>query len=275
MADTGTRVEVRYGAFSCTIEGCDDAVGQLREVLALMQRMIAETPALADADLLDDEQFARLDDALADWRARADDEGVIIVRSGHRVAGDVGDVGDAESLADAAQDEEGRAGPRQADQADADLSGPPPSAAIFSAPAAAVAEAAFAAGMASGEADTPQPETPLGSETPGEAATQAALFAAPAAEVADRTSPAGPSAAEPADPDDDAEDAVPLWQDEAAEERLQDAETAAASRFAGDAGPDGPLDADGPLSEGLEPAAAPSAAHDRHRRARPSTDSDC
>ncbi|MEM7746103.1 MAG: hypothetical protein AAF409_20605 [Pseudomonadota bacterium] len=49
MSKTEKKVEVRFGAFSCSIEGYDDPVDQLRDILGMMQKMIAETPALADA----------------------------------------------------------------------------------------------------------------------------------------------------------------------------------------------------------------------------------
>ncbi|MEM6622989.1 MAG: hypothetical protein AAF674_12220 [Pseudomonadota bacterium] len=48
MANPEKKVEVRFGAFSCSIEGYDDPVAQMREVLGMMQKMIAETPALAE-----------------------------------------------------------------------------------------------------------------------------------------------------------------------------------------------------------------------------------
>ena len=46
MAGEGKKVEVRYGAFACSIEGYEDPVEKLREVLGLMQTMIAETPEM-------------------------------------------------------------------------------------------------------------------------------------------------------------------------------------------------------------------------------------
>lgn len=48
MAEDGKRVEVRMGSFSCTIEGYDDPVDKLKEVMSLVQRMVSETPALVD-----------------------------------------------------------------------------------------------------------------------------------------------------------------------------------------------------------------------------------
>lgn len=44
MAETGKKVDVRYGAFACTIEGYDNPVEQLQLILGEMQKMIAETP---------------------------------------------------------------------------------------------------------------------------------------------------------------------------------------------------------------------------------------
>ena len=46
MAGEGKKVEVRYGAFACSIEGYEDPVEKLREVLGMMQTMIAETPEM-------------------------------------------------------------------------------------------------------------------------------------------------------------------------------------------------------------------------------------
>lgn len=235
MADTGNRVEVRYGAFCCTIEGYEDPVGRMREVLALMQRMIAETPALSDDDSgLDDAQFARLDQALADWRTEVDGQGTVVIRSGDRVAGDTEN---AEVLDQAAERENREAvwANRPGYVAAAETS--PHPAAVYSAPAAAAAEAALAAGMTS---DDPRAQEPLGDEVPKELATPAALFAAPAADLAEGAFSRDPRGlAEPADADDDADDTDTddfgqLWADEAAAERLQDARIAAAPNFEGE-----------------------------------------
>ena len=48
MAEDGKRVEVRMGTFACTIEGYDDPISKLKEVMGLVQQMISETPALVD-----------------------------------------------------------------------------------------------------------------------------------------------------------------------------------------------------------------------------------
>ncbi|MFK7943723.1 MAG: hypothetical protein AB8B85_12535 [Paracoccaceae bacterium] len=47
MSDQNKKVDVRFGAFACTIEGYDNPVERLQEVLGLMQKMISDTPALA------------------------------------------------------------------------------------------------------------------------------------------------------------------------------------------------------------------------------------
>jgi len=80
MADIGKKVEVRYGAFACTIEGYDDPVAELREVMTLMQRMINETPALADHS--SDFDADRVRRVLADGdRAEQTHPGVVVIRS--------------------------------------------------------------------------------------------------------------------------------------------------------------------------------------------------
>lgn len=48
MAETGRKVEVRFGSFSCSIEGYDDPAERMREILMMVQQMIRETPALSD-----------------------------------------------------------------------------------------------------------------------------------------------------------------------------------------------------------------------------------
>ena len=48
MAQEGRRVEVRMGSFACTIEGYDDPISKLKEVMTLVQQMVSETPALVD-----------------------------------------------------------------------------------------------------------------------------------------------------------------------------------------------------------------------------------
>lgn len=81
MAEQGKKVEVRFGAFSCSIEGYDNPVEQMREVLGMMQRMIAETPQLAEADPAFDAD--QLESALArDGSEAHAGPGVVVIRSG-------------------------------------------------------------------------------------------------------------------------------------------------------------------------------------------------
>lgn len=79
MAETGKelgkKVEVRFGAFACTIEGYDNPVEQMREVLGLMQQMITDTPALADASHAFDPQ--PIEKALQD----DDSPGIVVIRN--------------------------------------------------------------------------------------------------------------------------------------------------------------------------------------------------
>ena len=254
MARTGKRIEVRYGAFACRVEGFDDPVAELREVLAVVQRMIAEAPALADRHSgLDDAQFARIAKALTDRRAEDGMPGLVVIRSGDRVAGDIED---ADILAEGRGDEDAEAAPG-APPADAPPelpppdappdaplpdAGPYPSAAVYAAPAAAVAEAAYAAGILSPDADLHEEDGgaqgPLGAEKPDEPATPAALFAAPAAGVAEAAlSIALAAVAGAANPDGDAGDGELSPADEAADERappveMREAEVERARRTA-------------------------------------------
>ncbi len=217
MAETDKRIEVRYGAFACRVEGFDDPMERLREVLSLVQQAIAETPALADrASALDAAQLARLHDALGSRGADGDPDipGVVVIRDGQRPAADIAD---AETLeVDAAAD----AGSQPAIDAPPAEAGPHPSAAIHAAPAAAVAKAAFSAGVASEDAAPPggaSRQGPLGADRPDQAATPAALYAAPAALVAGTAFSRGFADAAPAD--DDVEEPGPERTDETADDR--------------------------------------------------------
>lgn len=87
MAGTGRKVEVRFGTFSCSIEGYDDPVAQLREVLQMMQQVIRETPSLGDSGPgLGDDEVARIEDALDRSAGQEDDSdgppGIVVIRAG-------------------------------------------------------------------------------------------------------------------------------------------------------------------------------------------------
>ena len=80
MADNGKRVELRFGTFSCTIEGYDDPVEQVREILRVMQQMIRETPALTD-HRLDEAEVARIESALGQQAIEHDvGSGIVLIR---------------------------------------------------------------------------------------------------------------------------------------------------------------------------------------------------
>ncbi|MEM7189662.1 MAG: hypothetical protein AAF439_08630, partial [Pseudomonadota bacterium] len=77
MAETGKRVEVRFGAFTCSIEGYDDPVEQMRDILGMMQKMIAETPALTEAGDFDAKE---VQDALDERGDDTPQPGVVVIR---------------------------------------------------------------------------------------------------------------------------------------------------------------------------------------------------
>lgn len=77
MSDKNKKVEVRYGSFTCSIEGYDNPVEQLREILGLMQNMITETPQLADqAGEFDP---TNVEDALSGETERT--PGIVVIRN--------------------------------------------------------------------------------------------------------------------------------------------------------------------------------------------------
>lgn len=71
MADQGKRVDVRLGAFACTIEGYDDPASQLDEVFGVVKQAIAETPHLLEMAEVD---HAALQDAVDAARVRVSAE---------------------------------------------------------------------------------------------------------------------------------------------------------------------------------------------------------
>lgn len=67
MSEDGKRVEVRMGTFACTIEGYDDPIIKLREVMTLVQQMVTETPALVDLSVdVDNAEVQKALDARTD-----------------------------------------------------------------------------------------------------------------------------------------------------------------------------------------------------------------
>ncbi|MEM7212008.1 MAG: hypothetical protein AAF479_08955 [Pseudomonadota bacterium] len=79
MAETGKKVEVRYGAFACTIEGYDNPVEQLQKILGEMQRMIAETPQMSQVG--SGSETEEIQDALdPETEAEANSPGIVVIR---------------------------------------------------------------------------------------------------------------------------------------------------------------------------------------------------
>ena len=122
MAEQGKKVEVRFGAFTCSIEGYDNPVEQMREILGMMQRMITETPALAEADPDFDAQ--QIESAMSGKTGEGDQSttpGVVVIRSSEASeeasGADDAEAADqeAEEIPEAADPE---AVPERADEAD-------------------------------------------------------------------------------------------------------------------------------------------------------------
>ena len=126
MAETGKKVEVRYGAFACTIEGYDNPVEQLRGILGEMQQMIAATPQLTP--IIEGSEAEEIEEAL-DTNERAEDPspGIVVIRDGAAAATAAArsdDASDAEEVpwATEEQTEYAEAAPEpDAEQAESDL----------------------------------------------------------------------------------------------------------------------------------------------------------
>ena len=102
MSNHNKKVEVRFGTFSCAIEGYDDPVSQMREILGMMQKMIAETPSLAETQT--DLDAERISDALDG--ASESTPGVVVIRNAE-TGTDPGPATEAEEVADDVPDAEG------------------------------------------------------------------------------------------------------------------------------------------------------------------------
>jgi len=99
MPDTTKRLDLQFGSFACSVQGFDDPVQPVQQVLQALQNLLEETPELADAGIsFDAEAIERLIGEIA-RRADIDEENVEIVPGliiVHR-RGDAAAAGDPES----------------------------------------------------------------------------------------------------------------------------------------------------------------------------------
>ena len=102
MPDTIKRLDLQFGSFACSVQGFDDPVQPVQQVLQALQNLLEETPELADAGIsFDAEAIERLIGEVA-RRADVAEENVEIVpgliivhRRGDVAAGDPESYGDA------------------------------------------------------------------------------------------------------------------------------------------------------------------------------------
>jgi len=79
MSDAIKRLDLQFGSFACSVQGFDDPVQPVQQVLQALQNLLEETPALADAGIsFDAEAIERLVGEVA-RRADIDEENVEIV----------------------------------------------------------------------------------------------------------------------------------------------------------------------------------------------------
>ncbi len=96
MSDKSKKVEVKYGSFTCSIEGYDNPVEQLREILGLMQNMISETPQLAEQ--AGDFDASNVEDALSGGGDQT--PGIVVIRNADESPAPVAQPLDPEDLED-------------------------------------------------------------------------------------------------------------------------------------------------------------------------------
>jgi hypothetical protein len=79
MSGTTKRLDLQFGVFACSVQGFDDPVQPVRQVLQALQSLLEETPEIADAGIsFDAEAIERLVGEVA-RRADIDEENVEIV----------------------------------------------------------------------------------------------------------------------------------------------------------------------------------------------------
>ncbi len=102
MSDATKRLDLQFGSFACSVQGFDDPVQPVQQVLQALQNLLEETPELADAGIsFDAEAIERLIGEVA-RRADVAEENVEIVPGliiVHR-RGDDAAAGDAEAYGD-------------------------------------------------------------------------------------------------------------------------------------------------------------------------------
>ena len=79
MPASGKRLDLRFGVFACSVQGFDDPVQPVQQILRAIQHLLEETPELADAGInFDPETIERLVGEVAQ-RAEIDEDQVEIV----------------------------------------------------------------------------------------------------------------------------------------------------------------------------------------------------
>ncbi len=51
MSDATKRLDLQFGSFACSVQGFDDPVQPVQQVLQALQNLLEETPELADAGI--------------------------------------------------------------------------------------------------------------------------------------------------------------------------------------------------------------------------------
>jgi hypothetical protein len=108
MSGTTKRLDLQFGSFACSVQGFDDPVQPVQQVLQAMQNLLEETPDLARAGLaFDSDEIERLTGEVA---RRADlDEGEVEIFPGLIIVRRTGDAAEAVAGDEAAEESDAQA----------------------------------------------------------------------------------------------------------------------------------------------------------------------
>lgn len=70
MSETRKKVEITLGSFACSVEGYEDPVAPMREILLMMREIMGDAPALSGRDRVGAVTLAQIEGALGDGAGR-------------------------------------------------------------------------------------------------------------------------------------------------------------------------------------------------------------
>ena len=75
MSETRKKVEITLGSFACSVEGYEDPVAPMREILLMMREIMGDAPALSGQDRVGSVTLAQIEGALGEGGGRVVESG--------------------------------------------------------------------------------------------------------------------------------------------------------------------------------------------------------